>query len=115
MSSYFISDPWTVKDLQKEVKSLRDEVSSDSPVSNGARKPALKKVESDSSSESEEEPKKTDKKSVTVVDPNKPIVKAGFLEKKGALRHNWLPRYFELDGVNHFLNYYEKKGDKEVS
>jgi len=35
------------------------------------------------------------------------ILLQGVLEKKGAMRHNWLKRHFELDGEQHCLHYYD--------
>ena len=41
--------------------------------------------------------------------PSVPIVMEGWLEKKGAIRHNWLKRWFVLESKK-ALVYYEKKG-----
>jgi hypothetical protein len=37
--------------------------------------------------------------------PKSNVVRVGFLEKKGAIRRNWLKRHFVL-GSDHYLRYY---------
>jgi regulator of replication initiation timing len=41
--------------------------------------------------------------------PTEQIVMEGWLEKKGAIRHNWLRRWFVLEAKKALI-YYEKKG-----
>lgn len=41
--------------------------------------------------------------------PKGQIVMEGWLEKKGAIRHNWLRRWFVLESKKSLI-YYEKKG-----
>lgn len=67
--------------------------------------------EEESSSEKEQEPKEKAPVETSEEPSNNPILKEGFLEKKGAIRHNWLKRWFELDSKNKYLIYYDKKGD----
>lgn len=70
-----------------------------------------KRSEMDSSSEDD---KPSNKSEASQEQDGKPVVKGGWLEKKGAIRHNWLKRWFELDSNEKFLYYYDKKGDAQA-
>jgi hypothetical protein len=39
-----------------------------------------------------------------------PLPFEGWLEKKGAVRHNWKRRYFVIEDKNNYLNYYANQG-----
>jgi hypothetical protein len=119
-----------VKDLTKEVSTLKGDsapnatspksaAKTESSTNNGATKTAetsAKKGDSDNSSSSDDSDSSDEGATAPVVKPTESsesdgsILKAGFLEKKGAVRHNWLRRWFQLDSKNKYLCYYDRKG-----
>jgi len=126
-----------VEELKKEVAAVKGETSAPSSksskestkttqqaTSNGVVKESSKKKEESDDSDSEEEAESSEEEkgkektkgasgTEPAFSPDKPIIKEGFLEKKGAIRHNWLKRWFELDAKNKYLSYYDKKGDAQ--
>jgi len=130
-----------VHELSKEVATLKGEGnnSSVSPKSESTPSPKVEKLETinnngtvkkadipskkeesdDSSSEegadsSNEKTTAASPKTSDSVEPENKILKTGWLEKKGAIRHNWLKRWFELDSANKYLSYYDNKVDSQT-
>jgi len=107
-----------LKDLSKEVSMLKGGNNSSGKMtkesgSNGmVNKKEVTKEESSSSSDAEEKEISEEKKE-TEVQKSSGIIKEGFLEKKGAIRHNWRKRYVVLDSDQKFLLYYVRKGDAQ--
>jgi len=116
-----------VKDLSQEVSSLREDTTPlSSPkttktkviepaMENGTKKKDTKDEESSSSSDEGQQVSNDVQKTATIPqNASGGIIKEGFLEKKGAIRHNWRKRWFELDSTQKFLCYYVKKGDTQA-
>jgi len=94
------------KSSKKKKKTSEKEINSSKSSEEGEKSPKLSEGESPKSTEEGEKSPKSPKKSKKKIED-----KSGFLEKKGAFRHNWLQRWFVLhDGK---LNYYKTKSDPQ--
>jgi len=88
--------------VERELKELTEVVAGLKATLSGAPSGGKAEDEEDDSNEADHD----DAAKGTLAGHGK-IVLQGVLSKKGAIRHNWIKRWFELDSETHYLNYYD--------